>query len=87
MHRFKNIFLFCVYKTIDISAETFVKSCIQTMTQVRKSKNFFLWIIIKYIGEKLNVKNIFGLVDKKNNLKLIILQKNILESIKDMDHN
>ena len=48
MHRFeKNIFLFCVYKMVDISAKTFAKNCIHTITQVRKSKKLVLWIRIK----------------------------------------
>ena len=39
MHRpKKNIVLFCLNKVVDISAETFAKNCIHTITQVRKSK-------------------------------------------------
>ena len=40
MHRFKKIytFLFCVYKMVESSAETFTKNCIDTITQLRKGK-------------------------------------------------
>ena len=50
---------------VDISAKTFAKDCIHTITQLRKSKEAFLWITIKDIGRKLDVKNIFDLVDKE----------------------
>ena len=39
MLRLKKNILFCVYKMVDISAETFAKNCIHTITQVRKVKN------------------------------------------------
>ena len=50
---------------VDISAETFAKNCIHTITQLRKSKKLTLWLRIKDIGEKLDVKNIYDLVDKE----------------------
>ena len=50
---------------VDISAETFAKNSIHTITQVRKSKKLVLWIRIKDIAEKLDVKNIFDVVDKE----------------------
>ena len=50
---------------VDISAEAFPNNCIHTITQVRKSKKFVLWVRVKDTGEKLDVKNIFDLVDKK----------------------
>ena len=53
MHRFKNIYIFaCVYKMINISAETFAKSCIYTIKQLKKDKEPALWIRIKDIGTK-----------------------------------
>ena len=50
---------------VDISAETFAKNCIHTMKQLRKGKESVLWLRIKDIEEKLDVKNIFDLVDKE----------------------
>ena len=50
---------------VDISAETFAENCIHTKKQLKKGKETVLWIIIKDIGEKLDVKNIFDLVDKE----------------------
>ena len=62
MHRLKkNIFLFCAYNMVNISAKTFSKCCIHSITD--KEKN--LWLRIKDIGKKLSVKNIFDLVDKE----------------------
>ena len=96
IHRFKKkFFLFCVSKMVDISAETFAKNSIHTITQVRKSKKLVLWIRIKDIAEKLDVKNIFDVVDKEikgkfeNYLRTTNypLQNNKLESIRDMDQN
>ena len=66
MHRFKKyIFLFCVYKMVDISAEKFAKNCIHTIKQLKKGKEPVLWIRIKDIGKKIDVKNTFDLVDKE----------------------
>ena len=50
---------------VDISAETFSKNCIHTITQLKNGKEPALWIRIKDIGRKLDVKNIFDLVDKE----------------------
>ena len=50
---------------VDISSETFGENCILTIKQVKKGKEAVLWIKIKDIGEKLDVKNIFDLVDKE----------------------
>ena len=50
---------------VKISAETFAENCIHTITQLRKGKEPILWIRIKDIGRKLDVKNIFDLVDKE----------------------
>ena len=74
---------------VDISAETFAKNCIHTISQLKRGKKSILWLRIRDIGRKLDVKNIFDLVDKeiKANLKLIILQNNKLESTKDMNQN
>ena len=57
--------MFCVYKTVNISAETFDKSCIHAIKQLRKGKEPILWIRIKDMGRKIDVKNIFDLVDKE----------------------
>ena len=50
---------------VDISSETFAKNCIHTIKQLKKGKEPILWIRIKDIGEKLDVKNILDLVDKE----------------------
>ena len=50
---------------VDISAKTFAENCIHTIKQLIKRKETVLWIIIKDIAEKLDVKNIFDLVDKE----------------------
>ena len=44
MHRFKKIyiFLFCVYKMVDISTETFAKNCIHTISQLKRGKESIL---------------------------------------------
>ena len=51
---------------VNINAEIFAKNCIHTIKQLRKSKEQILWIRIKDIGRKLDVKNIFYLVDKES---------------------
>ena len=39
MHRLKkNIFLFCMYKMVHISAEAFAENCIHTIRQLKKGK-------------------------------------------------
>ena len=50
---------------VETSAETFTENCIHTITQLRKGKEPILWIRIKDIGRKLDVKNVFDLVDKE----------------------
>ena len=74
---------------VDMSAETFAKNCIHTISQLKRGKESALWKRIKDTGRELDVKNIFDLIDKdlRANLKLIIPQKNKLEIIKDMDQN
>ena len=63
MHRLKKIFfLFCEYKMVKICAEKFAENYIYTI-KLRKEKEPVLWIRIKDTGEKLDVKNIFDLVD------------------------
>ena len=57
--------MFCVYKIVDLSAETFAKNCIHIITDVTKSKKLVLWIRIKDIGETLDVKKVFDLVNKE----------------------
>ena len=48
---------------VHISAKTFAENHIFTITQLKKRKEG-LRLRIKDIGEKLDVKNIFDLVDK-----------------------
>ena len=50
---------------VDISAETFAKNCIHTISQLRRAKESILWLRIKDIERELDIKNIFDLVDKK----------------------
>ena len=50
---------------VEISAEKFAENCIHTITQLRNGKGQILWIRIKNIGRKLDVKNIFDLVDEE----------------------
>ena len=51
---------------VEISAETFVGNYIHTITLLKNGKEPILWIIIKDIKErKVNIKNIFDLVDKE----------------------
>ena len=64
MHRFKKK-LFCVHKMVDVSAETFAKNYIHTIKQLKKDKEPVLWIRIKDIGEKLDVKSIGDLIYKE----------------------
>ena len=47
----------------DISAKNCAKNSIHTTKQLKKGKQSVLWIRIKGIGTKLDVKNIFDLVD------------------------
>ena len=50
---------------VDIGAETFVKNCIHTISQLKRGKELVLRLRIKKIGRELDVKNIFDLVDKE----------------------
>ena len=50
---------------VTISAETFAKNYIHKISQLKRDKESFLWLRIKDIGGKLDVKNIFDLVDKE----------------------
>ena len=61
----KNISLFCVYKMVDISANTFSKNSIHKISQSKIEKESILLLRIKDIGRELDVKNIFDLVDKE----------------------
>ena len=73
---------------VHISAKTFAENCIFTITQLKKGKEPVLWIRIKDIGETLDVKNIFDLVDKEMKGKfniLVILQSNRSKNTKDVD--
>ena len=54
-----------MHKMVEISAETFAKNCIHTITQLRKGQKLALWLKIKDIGRELDVKNIFELIDKE----------------------
>ena len=49
----------------NISAETFAKNWIHRIRQLKRAKEPILWIRIKDIGRKLDVKNICSLVDKE----------------------
>ena len=48
-----------------ISPETFAKNGVYAIRQSKKNKEPILWIRIKDIGKKLDVKNIFSLVDEE----------------------
>ena len=61
----------------EITKKTFAKNCIYSIIQLKRGKKSILWVRIKDIGGKL----------LKANLKLIILQSNKLESIKNMNQN
>ena len=50
---------------VAISAETFAENCTHTITQLKKGKEPVLWMRTKDKGRKLDVKNIFDLVDKE----------------------
>ena len=55
---------------VNISAETFAKNCVHTISQLKRDKEPVLWIRTKD-RRKLDVKNICDLVDKeiKGNLE------------------
>ena len=66
MDRLTNFFLlFCVYKMVDISADTFAKNCTHTISRLKRDKESFLGLRIIDIGRELDVKTIFDLVDKE----------------------
>ena len=65
IQRFKKNILFCMYKMVEISVETFSNNCIHTITHLRKGKKLALWIRIKDIGKELDIENIFDLIDKE----------------------
>ena len=66
MHRLKKIFfLFCVYKMVDISVDTFAKNCIHTISQLKRGKESILWLRIRDIGRESDNKNLPDLVDKE----------------------
>ena len=48
-----------------ISTETFVKSCIYRISQLKRGKKSIFWLKFKDTGRELDVKNIFDLVDKE----------------------
>ena len=50
---------------VDISAKTFAKNCIPTISQLKRSKESILWLSFKDIGRELDVENVFDLVDKE----------------------
>ena len=50
---------------VEVSAKTLAKNCIHTIIQLKsKKKKTVLSIRVKDIREKLDIKNIFDLVDK-----------------------
>ena len=49
-----------MYKMVVISPETFAKNGVYAIRQSKKNKEPTLWIRIKDIGKKLDVKNIFS---------------------------
>ena len=67
---------------VNISAETFTRNCIHTISQLKSGKELTLWLRVTDIGRELDFENIL-----RANLKLIILQNSKLESIKVMDQN
>ena len=50
---------------VEVSAKTFAKNCIHTIIQLKSKKKTVLWIRVKDIRKKLDIKNIFDLVDKE----------------------
>ena len=71
-----------------ITAEIFAKNCIYTIKQQKKDNTIVLWIRIKDSNEKLDIKNIFDLVDKeiKGKLKKLktVQQNNKSRNIRNM---
>ena len=50
---------------VEYSAETFAENCIHTIKPLIKGKEPILWTRIKDIRRKLDVKNVFDLVDQE----------------------
>ena len=50
---------------VEYSAETFAENCIHTIKQLIKGKEPILWTRIKDIRRKLDVKNVFDLIDQE----------------------
>ena len=62
MHKIKRIMFFLnMHKMVKISAETYTKTYVYNITDKEKR----LWIRNKDIGEKLDVENIYDLIDKE----------------------
>ena len=66
MHWLKNFVLVCMYKMVEISAETWNDAGVGVIIINYKGQDKpVLWLRIKDIGRELDVKNIFDLVDKE----------------------
>ena len=81
-----------MYKTFDISAETFAKNYAYTIKVNNKDHKIVLWIRIFDIQKRQVLKTFtkftIWLIKKlKVNLRLIIPQNNKLKSIKEMHQN
>ena len=61
MHKILKIIVFRMYKILNISAETYAKNSILKIIDKEK----MLWLRNKDMGEKLGVKSIYDLIDKK----------------------
>ena len=62
----KNYIFFCMYKMVEISAETYDKNCVYTKKENKKvDKKHSLWIRMIDIRKSLDVENIYDLVRKK----------------------
>ena len=77
MRKIKRIILFFnMYKMVKISAETYTKTYAYNITDKEKR----LWIRNKDIGEKLDVENIYDLIDKE--VKRKFERKNPTDKVK-----
>ena len=72
-----------------ISTEVFAKNCIHAIEQLKKGRESVLWIRIKDLGEKLDIKNIFDSFDKeiKGKFKVLIPQNSKLKNKKSLVQN
>ena len=61
MRKFRKIIFFNKYKILKISSETYAKNCVYNITDKEKMQ----WVRRKGIGEKLDVENIYDLIDKE----------------------